>query len=266
MELGASHIRGACPSNTAFNLVNTLGSSILGDNEIERLNEGSEELVKWPNTTGYMLTSEGKGPIGAKATKVAYEVYNRIRTEAEEKGGSEPLSTLYSAKVKAALQKADGGKYKHELEMALSGLRNALTAVTGQDLERVRASGMGLRADLPGGDALMPGGADGLAKGLAAQLPTGALRLNRPVGLVDWSLLARDPHLMDKVRLEVTVEDEDGRGLDEEYFADYVICTLPLGVLKRADELDERSQMFYPPLGERKVRSGAAGFGSGSHT
>lgn len=62
--------------------------------------------------------------------------------------------------------------------------------------------------------------------------------------LVDWSLISRNANTVDKVVIECVTPE----GHVEEYDADFVICTLPLGVLKRFHQ-----QIFYPGLGEDKV-------------
>ena len=71
------------------------------------------------------------------------------------------------------------------------------------------------------------------------------VRLNRRVTLVDWSLLSRDAHMMDKVLVECLTPE----GHAEEFYADFVISTLPLGVMKKFHQ-----RIFYPGLDPQKVR------------
>ena len=71
--------------------------------------------------------------------------------------------------------------------------------------------------------------------------------LNRRVTMVDYSLLSRDPRIMDKVLVEVA-DTSSGRRVMEDYYADHVICTIPLGALRK-----EHETMFYPPLPQEKV-------------
>ena len=69
------------------------------------------------------------------------------------------------------------------------------------------------------------------------------LPLDHKVQKVDWSLITRDPRIPDKVLVECIV-----KGQTKVLFADYVVCTLPLGYLKA-----HHDTIFYPRLDSRKV-------------
>ena len=76
--------------------------------------------------------------------------------------------------------------------------------------------------------------------------------LDHKVQKVDWSLITRDPRLPDKVAVECTVNCKSGDGSElgqKILYADYVICTMPLGYLKKHHE-----NTFLPSLDENKVR------------
>ena len=97
---------------------------------------------------------------------------------------------------------------------------------------------------------IVPGGMGGICADLASRLPKNCVKLNRSVTSIDWSLLSRDPRMMDKVKVECVVTSGNRRGHDEfeEYYADYVISTLPLGVMKKYHQ-----ELFYPGLSPPKV-------------
>lgn len=61
---------------------------------------------------------------------------------------------------------------------------------------------------------------------------------------IDWSLITRNPRVPDKVLVEC-----DFKGHKKAFFTDFVICTLPLGYLKKHHE-----SLFYPRLDSPKVR------------
>ena len=61
---------------------------------------------------------------------------------------------------------------------------------------------------------------------------------------IDWSLITRNPRVPDKVLVEC-----DFKGHKKAFFTDFVICTLPLGYLKKHHE-----SLFYPRLDTPKVR------------
>ncbi len=134
------------------------------------------------------------------------------------------------------------------METALSGFRNSLSLLVGEDAELCRLELLGAPRDLPGGDVRVPAGVCAPIEAMARELSTGAVRLGRKVTLVDWSLLSNG---MGKVVVEAMVNREDsGRlsGGTEVYHADYVISTIPLAVLRRCHQ-----QLFYPGLDQQKV-------------
>ena len=74
---------------------------------------------------------------------------------------------------------------------------------------------------------------------------------NRRVRVIDWSLVPRDARLVDKLVVECEATKEGGSATLEEYYADFVISTLPMAVLKQC-----HNSIFYPALDEEKVNRG----------
>ena len=67
--------------------------------------------------------------------------------------------------------------------------------------------------------------------------------------MIDWSLVPRDARLVDKLVVECVATKEGGSKTQlEEYYADFVISTLPMAVLKQCHD-----SMFYPGLDAEKV-------------
>ena len=143
----------------------------------------------------------------------------------------------------------------------------------GEDLTKVRleilGSNEGRTSGLPGGNVIVPHGVGELTNRLSNLLPIGSIRLNHRVTSIDWSLLSRNPRLPDKITIEcnvgktktfnspsskttcVTSQRVSNNLVSSSKViinADYVICTLPLGVLKATHR-----KMFYPRLPEHKV-------------
>ena len=138
-----------------------------------------------------------------------------------------------------------------EVEAALSGFRNSLSLLCGEDPEVCRLELLGGPRDLPGGDVRVPAGVCAAVEAMGRELPPGCVRLGRRVTLVDWSLLSRAASVMDKVVVEAAVSDADGGKQRAEVFhADYVISTIPLAVLRRCHQ-----QIFYPGLDQQKVKT-----------
>ena len=71
---------------------------------------------------------------------------------------------------------------------------------------------------------------------------------SRRVRVIDWSLVPRDARLVDKLVVECETVNGDGTATLEEFYADYVISTMPVAVLKQCHET-----MFYPGLDAEKV-------------
>eukprot|EP00095_Tigriopus_kingsejongensis_P004146 maker-scaffold703_size109190-snap-gene-0.19 protein:Tk04146 transcript:maker-scaffold703_size109190-snap-gene-0.19-mRNA-1 annotation:"peroxisomal n1-acetyl-spermine spermidine oxidase" len=264
LELGAEWVFGACASNSVYNLANRL--KLLGE-DIERLND-TDEAVQWPNTVGYIYQSNGL-PVSEEATQRAYEVFNVVRDEikgyyAREFRASNPekgrpihaktrLLTFYQSRMQKALQalKEKEGLDDFclaEIELILCGFQNALSLLCGDDLEQVRLELIGASFSLPGGNVIVPGGMLGILEALVRDLPKDSLKLGHRVELVDWSLLSRDRRNLDKVQVECSKETNFGRKT-ENFYADYVISTLPLGVLRH-----HVSKLFYPALPQTKVQ------------
>ncbi len=139
-----------------------------------------------------------------------------------------------------------------EVESALSGFRNSLSLLCGEDPEVCRLELVGAPRDLPGGDVRVPSGVCAAVEAMARELPPGCVRTGRRVSLIDWSLLSRAANVMDKVVVEAVVDERGGAGggrqRTEVFHADYVISTIPLAVLRRCHQ-----QIFYPGLDQQKV-------------
>jgi len=159
------------------------------------------------------------------------------------------------------------------VELALSGFSRVLSVECGEDLSKVRleilGSNEGRTSGLPGGNVIVPYGVGEITNRLTNLLPKRSVRLNHQVISVDWSLLSRNPVIPDKVTIECNVggskhfsstssnhlKNNSSRTSSNLVNstkiivnADYVICTLPLGVLKATHR-----KMFYPRLPEQKV-------------
>lgn len=261
LELGAQWIQGGCPSNSVFNLANQF--ALLGQ-DLARVNDSlgsSEDLIDWPLSYGFVFRTNGE-PVSEEATKHAYEIFKAIRTEIKTYYGREfktvrsnralkdrtRLLTFYNSRMRKAVESLRKEVHKavaDEVEVVLSGFRNAMTLIAGEDMENCRLELLGLKADLPGGHVHVPDGVVGILEAMIKDsFSEDTLKLGRKVTLIDWSLLSGDPKHMDKILVECVTPE----GHVEEYFANFVISTLPLGVLKRFHQ-----QIFYPGLTQDKV-------------
>ena len=160
-----------------------------------------------------------------------------------------------------------------DVDLALSGFSRVFSVECGEDLTKVRleilGSNEGKTSGIPGGNVIVPYGVGEITNRLSNLLPNGSIRLNHRVTSIDWSLLSRNPRLPDKITIECSIgkakafssikSKTSSNGFEKGtnnlvnstkviINADYVICTLPLGVLKVSHR-----KMFYPRLPEPKV-------------
>ena len=140
-----------------------------------------------------------------------------------------------------------------EVDLALSGLARVFSVECGDDLAKIRLEMLGSnegRTRLPGGHVIVPAGVNKLGQKLSDLLPKRCIRLGHVVKHIDWSLLSRDPHLPDKITVECRKYDELTGSPSSSVIinADYVICTLPIGVLKSS-----HNHLFHPRLTSEKV-------------
>ena len=126
-----------------------------------------------------------------------------------------------------------------QVRRALSAYRNALATYAGDDVDALGLAMFGSSEELPGGDLSLPdsGGLDSLIGALDAELPPFAVRKNHVVERIDYS--GDTAKLLAKVK---------GETEPIEFEADHVICTIPIGVLKK-----HHKTLFNPGLHEDRV-------------
>lgn len=135
---------------------------------------------------------------------------------------------------------------------------------------------MGSYTELQGGNIVLPSGYSSILAPLKASLPPDSVLLNCPVKTIKWKRKkapVTSPSGLNEIP-EETEDDDDGNDSDrtittdettnkgnvdnrvqivcntnEIFYADHVICTIPLGVLK------ENPKLFEPPLPDYKQES-----------
>ena len=153
--------------------------------------------------------------------------------------------------------------------------------ITGCDsMDEIDLIGIGSYTELPGGNIQLPHGYVSLLRPLIKALPPNCIHKEKPVKTIHWKyrveqeqdssdndsvssvINTRNPQglaseiqsrdtsvcctpMTAKNHPNVMVECESG----DKYYADHIICTLPLGVLKEKHKI-----MFEPALPESKVR------------
>lgn len=144
------------------------------------------------------------------------------------------------------------------------------TCITGAgDLDALDLMEVGSYTELPGGNISLPSGFSSLLRPLTKNIPPEKIKKGVPVNVIRWnnsgnqiiSNRSNSNQLNTVEELEEDVEPEPKDKKDnprieivcdngELYYAESVICTIPLGVLKHSV-----STMFQPSLPQSKLKS-----------
>ncbi|XP_065334402.1 peroxisomal N(1)-acetyl-spermine/spermidine oxidase-like [Cloeon dipterum] len=208
LELGAQQFEDASLANSAVTLA------------------AREELIKGPKPRlqaafGHIYAADGR-PISLGVVEAARTAFSNALAKVKPAANTSLLDSL-----KNALQNEAVVVESHELDDARrvhEALTLALRGIVGEDLSQVSAEHIETHSIIPGGQLSFPEGGASLISPLLRDLPSDALRLEQPVCTVRWGSFLEpvDP-------LPAKVICCSGEILP----ADFVLCTLPLGVMKQ---------------------------------
>ncbi|CAB0035659.1 unnamed protein product [Trichogramma brassicae] len=140
--------------------------------------------------------------------------------------------------LKSPLIRLDQSK-GYDAARVMYGLTNCVRCRCGDDLSLVSADQFGSYVEIPGGRVRVPLGYVGILAPLLRDIPSCALKYCKPVSCIRWGTISEScPRAL--------VKCQDG----EEFQADYVIVTVPLGVLKH-----QHKSLFCPALPVEKVKA-----------
>lgn len=154
---------------------------------------------------------------------------------------------------------------RHCRMLAFEYLMTRETCITGAgNLDFLDLAEVGSYTELPGGNISLPTGFSSVLTPLASQIPADKILTGVPVKVIRWDsssdpdcgdsetvnkLVNRDHHLLSSdINCEPKIEILCDNG--KCFYADSVICTFPLGVLKQ-----HRNTLFDPPLPDNKLKS-----------
>ncbi|XP_024944210.1 peroxisomal N(1)-acetyl-spermine/spermidine oxidase-like [Cephus cinctus] len=227
-EMGATWIEGGCMANPVFTLA------------------AQEGLLKPPlfrpdPSRGLFCTSDGRA-IDLPVSITAYHAFRQIEQQASA------LFSLGCGRAHGSLLNFMGVRIQQELHnfpeeqrydaaRVMYGMTNCTRCRCGDDLSLVSADQFGSYIEIPGGNVRVPLGYVGVLAPLLRDLPSCSLRYCKPVSCVRWGAISDSCP-------RAVVKCCDG----EEFPADYVIVTVPLGVLKH-----QHDKLFCPALPAEKV-------------
>ncbi|XP_011314302.1 peroxisomal N(1)-acetyl-spermine/spermidine oxidase [Fopius arisanus] len=229
-EMGAAWIEGGCVANPVFTLA------------------AQEGLLKHPvfrpdPTKNLFCTSDGRA-IDLPVSITAYHTFKQIEQQAAA------LFSLGCGRAHGTLLNFIGVRIQQELHnfpeeqrydaaRVMYGMTNLVRCRCGDDLSMVSADQFGSYIEIPGGNVRVPLGYVGVLAPLLRDLPSCSLRYCKPVSCIRWGAVS-------DACPRAVVKCCDG----EEFLADYVIVTVPLGVLK-----NQHDKLFCPALPADKVEA-----------
>ena len=234
LELGAQWIHGGCQRNSIFNFAVEKG--IL---DVERLNKYYGDLS--PNEfPGTFRKSDGTA-VKDEIVNEAKRIYGLILDEAqgyykEHRPNLEYQSLAQFIDLKCAQQEMTPNS---DISAVMNSFRNAMASYAGDDLDECGLALYGSSEELEGGDIVLPNGFSTIVDRLSKVLEEAncEIRPKSQVIKIDYS----------QNRIKVEYEDKS-RGEKRFISCDFLICTLPLGVLQAKHE-----SIFYPSLSREKV-------------
>uniref|UniRef100_A0A6A7GC95 Spermine oxidase-like n=1 Tax=Hirondellea gigas TaxID=1518452 RepID=A0A6A7GC95_9CRUS len=129
-------------------------------------------------------------------------------------------------------------------------MRRETCIIGSGDLNAVDLMEIGSYTELPGGNISLPTGFSSILGPLAKHVPPEKILKGHAVSVVRWNNAAEDEtqllgaQMKEKQKVEILCDN------GKVFYADSVICTVPLGVLKHSAKT-----MFQPPLPDNKMTS-----------
>lgn len=235
VELGANWIHGI-ERNPIFKLA--------FDNNLLELRHGDKGL----RHKNMFVTEDGE-EINERTVNQINLIYGQLIIQAEDYYQSniptpeenDSVGAFLEREFSELLERYTNGD-RHVREILFDQRKLLECCISGCDsLDEVSLSEFGGYQELPGVHYTIPRGFNGVLNILKKNIPTENLQLNTPVKCVHWNR----KHSEDN-QCEIKVECEDG----EVFYANHVIVTVSLGVLKAACD-----RMFEPALPPEKLHA-----------
>ncbi|CRK99212.1 CLUMA_CG012499, isoform A [Clunio marinus] len=248
------------------------------------MSHGLVDILQTPQHRRVVALSEDGKQVSFEVLQEIYEAYLVFLRRCEEYFLAEyvPPDNIFSVgqhiqlEIDLYLKSISNDKDKHLREMIFKCLLKRECCITGcHSMDEIDLLELGSYTELQGGNIILPSGYSSILTPLRNNLPQEAIILNCPVKTIKWKkkkTVITSPSGLNQIPEEI--EDSDGNNSEsgnakgsscvqgqldsrvqivcetnEEFFADHVICTIPLGVLK------ESPNLFDPPLPDYKQES-----------
>ncbi|XP_063445383.1 spermine oxidase-like isoform X2 [Mytilus trossulus] len=229
IELGANWIHGTGKDNSMYTLAKEKGLIM-------------EPYVFLDRKDDPWLTQFGNR-IDSNIVQLATEIFEGIERELDEEiDYSKQLSCEDYFKIRFQ-EKLNQRKENEseQIQTVLDSLMKGFSLFTGDEARFISANLLHMSEEIDGVDITVPQGLSGVLQSLVDELPVNTVRYKRYVNRIQWNSGIDNK--------EVTIYCDFDSSVDE-YVADHVIITCPLGHLKQNHE-----QLFEPPLPNVKIEA-----------
>ncbi|KAF4533342.1 hypothetical protein B566_EDAN002739 [Ephemera danica] len=190
-----------------------------------------------PTAFGHIYSNDGR-TISPNIVDAARTSFNNALCKVKP-AANVSLHDLLQRAIKNEEMKVE----RHEAEdahLVQGALMLAMRQFLGDDLKLVSSEQLSARMVIPGGQLNFPEGGTSLLEPLLRDLPPDTLLLKQPVCTVRWG--------------DALASEDSARAMvicctGQVFSADYIVCTLPLGVLK------EYSPRLFPNLPAQKTEA-----------
>lgn len=229
VELGCGSISGGLSiSNPLFSL-----AMAVGEGEVDRVFKVRRQLPT------LFLTTDGN-PIKEYAAEDL--LFKHLMMEAVNLGEKTSLLHFLILRINQELLNYPEHE-RYDAERVLFGMVNELKGQWGGDLSNVSAHMVAMKKSFPGQTVWVPTGMLSLLAPIANVIPFHRVLLEKEVVKIEWNPELKSPGAgPEGTRAKVYTSDYSC------YDADYVIITLPLGVMK-----DKSATIFQPSLPKNKT-------------
>ncbi|XP_018327308.1 peroxisomal N(1)-acetyl-spermine/spermidine oxidase isoform X2 [Agrilus planipennis] len=261
VELGANWIHG-----------------VLGNPVYEfAMQQGLVDILQIPKSHKIVAATEAGKQVPFPILQEIYEAYLCFLKRCEEyfisqylpPDGIDSVGDHIKLEINLYLEQFKDKNERHLRELIFDCLLKRETCISGcDDMKEIDLLELGSYTELQGGNIVLPGGYSSILEPLTRYIPSSSILKEHPVKTIYWNKNntsnGNDSDDSDRTVIEESPDsckkDSDGDASShnvkvvcengKHFYADHVICTVPLGVLKH-----KYDTLFEPKLPEHKIEA-----------
>lgn len=265
VELGANWIHGVL-GNPVYELA---------------MQHGLVDIMQAPKPHKVVAATEDGKQISFSLLQEIYEAYLCFLRRCEEyflsqympPDGIDSVGDHINLEIKLYLDNFKDPKERHLRELIFNCLLKRETCISGCDsMSEVDLLELGSYTELQGGNIPLPGGYSSILAPLVKDISPNQILVDHPASQINWKMGSNtgddgdESDDSDRTVIDVSVNTSNGKEPrtdkpfdykvevicenGKRFYADHVICTVPLGVLKQ-----RANSLFHPPLPSYKLES-----------